>query len=296
MAPMGQITRDRESLVRAYILRQSQIGGGAPSGLPPTGEESTQRESNFIGGLTRKPPKEEAVLKQLGVPSQTHARATKIDADISGMIDSGAYNRELVEIPLSQAPFAIGRSRHLAERHYSEPFYDNVNKCNLFVDDVAKMHGAYLPRIKEIPFTESMGRVTDYDEGHIKQWGERPVLAKDMRQHLDMADFDERKSGTGGVRIVNKPQAKKLADDGELVVAIDIRNGRHSSIIAPNIGSEWSVMYRSDQKNRTEKKNKVGYDEGAFQLYHINPEKYNRYRQGLIDWQNDHRKRQREKQ
>ncbi len=169
---------------------------------------------------------------------------TQKDQGILFSIDTGKYNKEEVKVPYSKFP-------------------STINKCNLFVDDMAsKFWGVSLPRL---------GQTSPQTiwKGHKKT---RPCSASDM---LDFFNGMNKFEGNG-INKVNRDQAANEANLGKLVIALS-ENGAHTSIMAPN--KSRPMIYRSDLLGRgKDKRKKVGVGE-SFNFFLIDPDKYNRYRQ-----------------
>jgi hypothetical protein len=197
----------------------------------------------------------------------------RYDNQVQFNIESGAYNR--------REDVDIGHG-----------VKGDANFCNVFTSDVAKVHGVDIPTLGEIPSWLNT-------PAQIRQNAHLPARQKVLNYFWDKGS----KVKGSGITKVSKEQAKKLADKGELVI---FSEATHSSVIAPNIGSKWSVMYRSDQANRQKKKLKIGYNEprsyGGYGvsregeevkykvpagLYHIDPEKFKQYRDVGIKEHND---------
>lgn len=140
--------------------------------------------------------------------------------------------------------------------------YAQVNKCNLFVDNIAKKHwGVDLPRIKGTVFDEK-----------YPGWKDRPMFATDMESYMrSKAEFKQ-----SGVDKVTAEEGSKLANKGELVLVLG-RGMSHATISAPS--KKWPLIYRSDLAHRgKDKRVKVGIkgdkDERFLMFYHINSEDY----------------------
>ena len=133
----------------------------------------------------------------------------------------------------------------------------DVNKCNLFVDDMAqKLWGVKLPRYKEAE-----------PEAMYEGWDNRPLKTSKLNTYLaGRTIYDD-----GGVSMVDRYEANELANIGELVVASD---GTHSTLVAPGKGP---MVYRSDQTGRHgDKRLKVGVGDGM-NFYHVDPTQYNEF-------------------
>jgi len=161
------------------------------------------------------------------------------DVDILKEIKSGIYNKEKVKNQ---------RGRECT-----------VNKCNLFVDSVAKRYGVSLPRHPE-------AEPNSMYEG----WEDRPLRVKKMEPYLKGRTIYE----NSGVTQVDREMAADLANDGQLVIYT--HSGAHSTVMAPTRGSRPQV-YRSDLANRKgDTRRKVGVGKKA-NFFYINPEKYNAF-------------------
>ena len=162
----------------------------------------------------------------------------KFQSNISEAISSKVYNKEKV----------LG---------YNDVEL-TVNKCNLFVDDVAKKFGVTLPRHPEA------------NPGSMwKGWPERPLRVRFMAPFLRGLTIYSK----SGVKQVDRFMAHDLANKGALVITT--LNGVHSSIMAP--GTKRPSIYRSDLANRKgDKRQKVGISDAA-EFFAVNPQQYTEF-------------------
>lgn len=156
------------------------------------------------------------------------------DQQVQGMINSGKYD---------SIPPVFDGQRITSSR---------VTWCNVFTDDVAKRYNIKLPRMTDV---EDFERRSSFDSS-LAQHKDNPAYVKDMHRLLLGAVRD----GVPGISSVSKDEGKRLADAGEYVMAID---EGHTTVMAPNIGSKWPVVYRSDQEGRTSRKLKIGFNSSA---------------------------------
>jgi hypothetical protein len=132
-----------------------------------------------------------------------------------------------------------------------------INKCNLFVDDVAqKGWGVKLPRYKHSPVK------------HYEGWDERPLEARQMRYFLNgLTAFGP----SSGVKRLDRKSAWQAANSGGLVV---VTNGTHSTVMAPS--KSRPKVYRSDQEDRRETRYRVGVSEN-YDFFYVDPTEYSTF-------------------
>jgi len=175
--------------------------------------------------------------------------STKIDADIRKVIETGKYN------------------------------YDDklgINKCNLFVSDMAKKYwGVEVPKrafFRSDKFKRVASRGYTYEP--VKGFPDKPVGASVQETFFAEASL----LLNTGVEKVTPLEGSKLAAKDDLVLVLGMV---HMTLAAPH--QQWPLVYRSDIAFRgKDKRTVVGLKKGhSLDFYLIRPEQYNNFMKNL---------------
>lgn len=141
-----------------------------------------------------------------------------------------------------------------------------INKCNLFVDDMAKKYwGVTLPRRKHSLFATE----------NNPDWPEMPMSAAPLHRYYETRS----KLKTSGVEKVDHNQGREIANNGGLVLVL---GGGHATIMSPS-AAQWPLIYRSNLANRGgDFRTRVGIKSPEYYDYYaVQPEEYNKFNETI---------------